>query len=701
MHREPLFFYLFRLLLTFFLVVFLGMLYWSSLIQEERWQKVNRDIEGVAAQLTSIKDKVAAFSPGHFAEKEKKGKEAPEASSSTPIPAEKSYSNLLEEDPFFETTLPHLLGPSFTPQGVLRMATYGRPEHLHPFAQWSENIEWWSLCNASAARAKEGRYETLAPYMATRMEERPSKSNPSLPEYWIFLRRDVFWQPLDPLHFPSLTLAPHFLKKQPVTAHDFKLFYDTIMNPSVQGPMALAYKLIYSDVEEVEVVDDYTFVVRWKGHKFKEEEKKKEAIIYAAKARTGGFAPLPGFVYKFYADGTAVLSEKEEKEGFRTSSLYGQNFNDHWTKNVIVGCGAYLFDGMSDREIRFRRNPEFFFPLAALVEKRQIHFKNSSDAAWEEFKAGLIDYHLLGDADQRQEWDDFLKTSLYLDQKKEGNGAQRLDYLTRAFTYIGWNMARPLFKSKKVRQALTLGIDRARVVRQNLNGMGVVATGSFFPGGEAADPAIKPWPYDPIRARNLLEEEGWFESKGDGLLYKEVEGEFVPFKFKLNYFVKNLQTKSVCEYVATALKQLGIHCDLQGVDLADLSALVNDKDFDAYFLAWGLESPPEDPRQIWHSAGAAQKGSSNTVGFVNKEADAIIDELDYESDKKKRRELYHQFDRIIHEEAPYTFMYVPKIALVYRDRVQNVFNLADRQDLIPGATVAEPDPLIYWLRMPS
>ena len=47
---------------------------------------------------------------------------------------------------------------------------------------------------------------------------------------------------------------------------------------------------------------------------------------------------------------------------------------------------------------------------------------------------------------------------------------------------------------------------------------------------------------------------------------------------------------------------------------------------------------------------------------------------------KKRIELYHRFDAIIYEEAPYTFLYAPKVTIAYRDYLQNVFIPADRQD---------------------
>ena len=49
---------------------------------------------------------------------------------------------------------------------------------------------------------------------------------------------------------------------------------------------------------------------------------------------------------------------------------------------------------------------------------------------------------------------------------------KRLDYISRSYSYIGWNEATPYFNSKKVRQAMTMAIDRKGFIKQYLNGLG-------------------------------------------------------------------------------------------------------------------------------------------------------------------------------------------------------------------------------------
>ena len=278
------------------------------------------------------------------------------------------------------------------------------------------------------------------------------------------------------------------------------------------------------------------------------------------------------------------------------------------------------------------------------------------------------------------------------------NRIDRIDYLVKSYSYIGWNEAKPFFNSKRIRQAMTMAIDRDTIIKNILNGMGVEITGPFFVKSPANDPSIHPWPYDPEKAKQILEEEGWYDSDNDGIIDKTIEGKKIPFRFTLTYFVKNPTTEAICGYVSTAFKQLGIECTLNGVDIADLSNLFDDKSFDAICLGWTFGNPPEDPRQIWHSAGAKEKGSSNAIGFANAEVDRLIDALQFEDNREKRTTLYHRIQAIIHEEAPYTFLFTPKTAFLYRNFLQNVFIPADRQDLIPGANVEEPQPSIFWIK---
>lgn len=694
MTKEPLGLYLLRILVAIGLFTFMAMLYWSSLALEERTRAIQNRLEQVDSQLQELKDTIAAqplstAAPLSFQETAPSQKTA----FSQEKVDEKSSVNLLQEDPFYKKTIATLLPPNFKAQGTFYSGTIGKPETLHPFSNWAQVSDWQGMCTISLARLQFGFYDRYAPDAALVIEQKGA-------EFWITLRKNAFWLPLSKDWFSEdIALAPVFLKKHQVTAHDFKLYFDAVLNPYNQDPKAASLRNYYGDLEEIKVIDDYNLVVRWKTHEVEEGGKKVPKIKYLAKSLTMGMTPLPAFVFKYFADGTKIVEDDSDPESYRNSSVWAQNLFRHWAKNIIPSCGPWAFKGMSDTQIAFERNKQFYLPLEVLVQGNEVQFKDSNDAVWQEFKANKYQLYNL-QPDKELELKQFLQSDMYKKQVATGSAINRLDYLGRSYAYIGWNQARPYFKSKKVRQALTMAIDRQRIIRDYLHGMGEEITGSFYKYSPSTDPSIKPLPYDPRQARILLEQEGWFDSDGDGVIDKVIDGVKVPFKFQLTYFVKNNVSKSICEYVTTAFKEVGILCELHGVDTADLSATFEDKGFDALYLAWALGVPPEDPRQLWSSEGATEKGSSNAVGFKNEEADRIIDDLDYEYDLNKRKELYYRFDQILHEEQPYTFLYSPKVALLYREEVQNVFIPADRQDLVPGAQVTVPDGSIYWLKVP-
>lgn len=660
MYREPPFITLLKLFSFLFMIFAFLMMWWSMGEQESLLKEIRETLKSIS--IIPLDG----------------GKASPKGVVPRPVlQVNLDANNLLKVDPYYENILPKQLGKDFIPAHTLRGSALGKPDNLNPFSNWAHVNEWLSLCGVTAGRSLFGIFESLSPNMAFKMEAKEGGK-----EYWIYLRKGVFWQPLEKKWFPDgFELADFFLTPHPVTAHDYKFYYDAVMNLAIADSGAVARRIFFEDMESVEVVDDLTLVVKWKKPK------------YVASLLTAALKPLPEFVYKYYPNGKKIVEGEEAEDTYRKNSVWAFNFTNHWAKNIIVGCGAWLFDGMSDRMISLKRNPNHYFPLDALSERQEIAIKSSRESIWQDFKEEKLDTFLIP-PQQLLDLENFLASPYYLGQKSR---IKKIEYPDMSYVYVGWNQKKKWFGSKKVRQALTLAIDRERIIRQTLNGQGYLIHGTFFQSSPANNPAIVPWPFDPQKAKHLLEEEGWFDREGSGIRSKKVGDEVIPFAFTLTYFVKNTTSKAIAEYIAGALKQVGIEVSLNGVDQADISKVFEDKEFDALLLAWALGGPPEDPRQLWISSEADKMGSSNAVGFKNKEADAIIEQLDFETDRQKRIALYHRFDEILHEEQPYTFLYTPKATLLYRDWMQNIFIPADKQEWIPGANVMVPDLTVSWI----
>jgi peptide/nickel transport system substrate-binding protein len=578
--------------------------------------------------------------------------------------------NLLEENRF---DVAALLPDGFVPHGRIRTAQIGRPNHYHPLSNWYEVSQAWHMVVPGLSGLEPGRYDRHTPELALKIEQKGG-------EFIVHLRDGVYWQPLEPRFLPGVEMAPQFLQRHPVTAHDFKFYVDAIMNPHVEESGAGALRQLMYDLEEVRVIDDLTFAVRWRVHP--ETGKPR----FQAKNMTLALRPLPSWLYQNFADGTPMVDDLEQ---CRHNSIWAQNFSQHWAKNIVVGCGAWLFDGANDREIRFRRNPDHYDPLAALTEEQVWLYKESGDAVWQEFKAGGIDLF-----ESRSAPEKVLEVPPLL---AADPSVEQLDHFWRSYRFIGWNQARPLFRSKGVRQALTMGIDRERIVEQLMHGMGIASTGPGFPFDEEYDSAIEPLSFDLMAARKLLADEGWVDTDGDGIVDKMIDGKRVKFSFSLMYYVKSMFNRLLVDHIATSLREIGVECRPLGLDIADFSATLEGQDFDAVAMAWVTGTPPSDHRQLWHSSGAYKKGSSNRIGFRNAEVDSVLDALDYEDDAAKRLDLYHRFHQVIHEEQPYTFLYVSKAAFLHRNNLHNVFVPKERPDICPDSTVCEPMKDLFYV----
>jgi peptide/nickel transport system substrate-binding protein len=164
---------------------------------------------------------------------------------------------------------------------------------------------------------------------------------------------------------------------------------------------------------------------------------------------------------------------------------------------------------------------------------------------------------------------------------------------------------------------------------------------------------VKPLPYDPQKARQLLAEAGWKDTNGDGILDREGK----PFRFTLITNSGNDTRRDVGVLVQRQLRELGIDVTLELYEWSVfLSNFINVKHFDACILGWSLSVDP-DAYEIWHSS-QIEKGF-NFISYRNPEIDRLWEEGRKEYDIEKRKRIYWRIHELMAEDQPYTFLYVP------------------------------------------
>ncbi|WP_127904235.1 ABC transporter substrate-binding protein [Solirhodobacter olei] len=220
------------------------------------------------------------------------------------------------------------------------------------------------------------------------------------------------------------------------------------------------------------------------------------------------------------------------------------------------------------------------------------------------------------------------------------------------------------FKDKRVRQAANYAINKEAICKDVLEGTAVVAAGPTPPAFNwAYNHDLKPYPYDPEKAKALLKEAGaegaeltfYVTQGGSGMLDPVPMGtaiqadlEAVGLKVKIETFEWN----TFLGKVNPGLDNKGTH-----VDMAEMAWMTNDPDT-LPFLALRTGAWPD-------------KGGFNSGYYSNPEVDKLLAEARTSTDQAKRAELYKKMQVIVHDDAPWVFVANWKQNAVADDLVHN------------------------------
>jgi len=211
-------------------------------------------------------------------------------------------------------------------------------------------------------------------------------------------------------------------------------------------------------------------------------------------------------------------------------------------------------------------------------------------------------------------------------------------------------------------------IDREKMIRDIWKGLGEVCVGFSNPGTPGYDPNVRAWPYDLNEAKRLLKEAGWEDRNGNRVLEDSKGNEFV---FELTYFGGGEIAERIATFIKDATAAAGIRCNLRQMDWSVGEPVRQQRDFDAMLMGWGANAPESDPKQIFHSSSIQNQGD-NFGQWNSPRADEAIDKARREMDPEKRGELWRQFERVMHEEQPYTWVRVAPYTRFVKPYIGNV-----------------------------
>jgi ABC-type transport system substrate-binding protein len=484
-------------------------------------------------------------------------------------------------------------------------------------------------------------------------------------EFTAYLRPGVKWHPASGVNLDDPKYA--WLRgDHEVSAHDLVFTLDLITNPQVQ---AAKWKHFYNGLESYKALDDRTFVVRWK---------RKEYTNVAASVELW---PTPRFLYE----------NDEQGKPFPKETL-GTRVNQHfYNTKGFVGAGPYRMTSYEPgSKIVLERNERYVGEKPAI---KKLVYPIYSDQKQTLLK---LRAHELGDGElmpgqYREELQKPQKSGKKPANSPFFDGRIECRHVPRpAYSYLGWNAARPLFSDKRVRRAMTYALDRKRIIENVWVGLGTVVTSPFAPGSPNADPTIEPIPFDLAAAKKLLAEAGWRDTDGDGLLDKELhvgDGKRSPFEFRFTFATGGKEVEASLKIFADDLSKIGVKATLEPLEWSAFVKRHEERQFDAFASAWATPWLV-DLYQVWHSSQADLPRGSNSVGFRNAEADKIIEELRTTFDKDARIRLFRAFHRIVDDEQPYTFF-------MRRVKVHCTWN--DVKNVVYSKDVPPENSLPWWV----
>jgi peptide/nickel transport system substrate-binding protein len=221
------------------------------------------------------------------------------------------------------------------------------------------------------------------------------------------------------------------------------------------------------------------------------------------------------------------------------------------------------------------------------------------------------------------------------------------------YEHIDLRLDNPILADVRVRRALLLALDRELLTRQLFEDRQPVAHGFVSPLDRMLADDLPRWPYDPARARSLLDEAGW--RPGPGGVRRNTRGE--PLRLDFQSTAGNRSRELVQQVLQGMWRSVGVEVVIRNEPPRVLfgETLARRRFTGMALFAW-ISSPENVPRSILHSAEVPSPGNGwagqNYTGFAHPRVDALLEAIERELDEERRRGLWRELQTIYAEELP-------------------------------------------------
>jgi peptide/nickel transport system substrate-binding protein len=304
-----------------------------------------------------------------------------------------------------------------------------------------------------------------------------------------------------------------------------------------------------------------------------------------------------------------------------------------------IGTGPFRFVSFAPGDnLVLERNPDYWDEGKPYLDRLVFRFipdPATRAAALESGEAHIVPQNLIPMADL---------------ERLEATG--EFDVTTKGYEFLNememieFNLDDPVMKDIRVRKAIAHAIDREWIVENILFGYGKPATTPLHQQLVELhdDTDVPQYEYDPEKAKALLDEAG-YAADANGMRLKLVVD---PLPY-------GDHQHSIAAYMREALREVGIDLEVRAQDFAGyVKRVYTDREFQftVNLLTGGSDPTVGTQRTFWGPTLKLGVGFSNGSHYVNPKMDKILENAAAEMDPAKRKELYHQFQKLAMEDLP-------------------------------------------------
>lgn len=223
------------------------------------------------------------------------------------------------------------------------------------------------------------------------------------------------------------------------------------------------------------------------------------------------------------------------------------------------------------------------------------------------------------------------------------------------YTALFLNNKPLLFRDKRVRKAVSMAVDRKRIIEKGLNGGGVSISTPFPPQFLTPRPDTDSQSYNPKEAVKILHDAGWKDLNGDGILEKDGR----KLSFTLYYPKEMEELKRVADIISQQLFEAGIGMETAKIGKDEVGNIP--VDFDGILCTAAYEEHFNMNR--WLSTAEVSE-NGNLSGYSNNDVDGLLRQLQKAGSTKERKRIYGRLRDIFDEDVPAAFIYSPSNYIV-------------------------------------